>query len=53
MLLHALRAPPLYADASSITIINSTNYPKNFLKFRSHVFVLMASKIHAKSATEL
>ena len=52
MLLHAVRAPPLYVDAISITI-NSAYHPENFLKFRSYVFVLTALKIRAKGAKEL
>ena len=52
-LFHALRATPLFANASSITIIISANYPENVLKFHSYVFALTALTIPAKSAIEL
>ena len=52
VLLHALRAPHQYVDASSITIINSVNYP-NFLKFDLCIFVLMTLKICAKDTIKL
>ena len=47
-LIHALRAPSLYANAGSITSINSANNPEIFLKFHPYVFVLTALEIRAK-----
>ena len=42
-----------FACDSNMAIINSANYPENFLKFRSYVFTLTALKMQAEIAIEL